>query len=150
MSKVERLNPMGELQGYPPPEKWDDWVEYDPKSWPEKVEHHYTVVPTVCFNCEAACGLLAYVEIGAMCVGKIVQTHPPERPFERGSVGMALAGKDTGGSQFFITLAPQPHLDGGFTCFGRVIAGMQVVDLLTPDDRIRSVTIEEDRAALQG
>jgi cyclophilin family peptidyl-prolyl cis-trans isomerase len=80
--------------------------------------------------------------------GYTIRCEINERPFERGSVGMALAGKDTGGSQFFITLAPQPHLDGGYTCFGRVIAGMQVVDRLTPDDRIRSVTIEEDRAAL--
>ena len=69
-------------------------------------------------------------------------------PFERGSVGMALAGKDTGGSQFFITLAPQPHLDGGYTCFGRVISGMQAVDNLIPGDRINKVTITEDRAVL--
>jgi cyclophilin family peptidyl-prolyl cis-trans isomerase len=80
--------------------------------------------------------------------GYTIRCEINERPFERGSVGMALAGKDTGGSQFFITLAPQPDLDGGYTCFGRVIAGMQVVDRLTPDDRIRRVTIEEDRAAL--
>jgi cyclophilin family peptidyl-prolyl cis-trans isomerase/HEAT repeat protein len=66
------------------------------------------------------------------------------RPFERGSVGMALAGKDTGGSQFFITLAPQPHLDGGYTCFGRVISGMQVVEQLTPGDRIKKVTIKDE------
>ncbi len=69
------------------------------------------------------------------------------RPYERGSVGMALAGKDTGGSQFFITLAPQPHLDGGYTCFGRVISGMLVADRLVPGDRIKKVTIEEDITA---
>jgi cyclophilin family peptidyl-prolyl cis-trans isomerase/HEAT repeat protein len=69
------------------------------------------------------------------------------RPFERGSVGMALSGKDTGGSQFFITLSPQPHLDGGYTCFGRVISGMQVVDRLTPADSIRRVTIEKEAAS---
>jgi cyclophilin family peptidyl-prolyl cis-trans isomerase len=50
------------------------------------------------------------------------------RPFERGSLGMALSGKDTGGSQFFITLSPQPHLDGGYTCFGHVISGMPAVE----------------------
>jgi cyclophilin family peptidyl-prolyl cis-trans isomerase len=70
-------------------------------------------------------------------------------PFERGSIGMALAGKDTGGSQFFIALAPQPHLDGGYTCFGRVISGMQAVDQLVPGDRINKATIMEDRAALE-
>jgi cyclophilin family peptidyl-prolyl cis-trans isomerase len=66
------------------------------------------------------------------------------RPFERGSVGMALAGKDTGGSQFFITLSPQPHLDGGYTCFGRVISGMEAADRMTPGDRILRVTIEDE------
>ncbi len=53
---------MSELQAYPPPEKWNDWVENDPAAWPRKVERHYTIVPTVCFNCEASCGLLAYVD----------------------------------------------------------------------------------------
>jgi len=66
------------------------------------------------------------------------------RPFERGSVGMALAGKDTGGSQFFITLSPQPHLDGGYTCFGRVISGMQAADRIVPGDVIRHVRIKHD------
>ncbi len=46
----------------PPVEQWDDWVEYDAKSWPRKVEKHYSLIPTVCFNCEAACGLLAYID----------------------------------------------------------------------------------------
>src|SRR5437764_13455857 len=46
----------------PPIEQWDDWVEYDGESWPRKVENHYSLIPTICFNCEAACGLLAYVE----------------------------------------------------------------------------------------
>jgi cyclophilin family peptidyl-prolyl cis-trans isomerase/HEAT repeat protein len=70
------------------------------------------------------------------------------RPYERGSLGMALAGKDTGGSQFFITLAPQPRLDGGYTCFGRVISGMQVADKITAGDRIKKVRIEDDITAL--
>ena len=50
------------LQSFPPIEKWDDWVEYDAKAWPRKVEKRYTLVPTTCFNCEAACGLVAYVD----------------------------------------------------------------------------------------
>jgi cyclophilin family peptidyl-prolyl cis-trans isomerase len=70
------------------------------------------------------------------------------RPYERGSVGMALAGKDTGGSQFFITMSAQPHLDGGYTCFGRVISGMPAVDHMVPGDRIVKVRIEEDITAL--
>jgi len=66
------------------------------------------------------------------------------RPFERGSVGIVVSGKDTGGSQFFITLAPQPDLDGRNACFGKVLSGMQVVDNLTPDDRVLGIMIEED------
>jgi cyclophilin family peptidyl-prolyl cis-trans isomerase len=66
------------------------------------------------------------------------------RPFERGSVGMALSGKDTGGSQFFITLSAQPHLDGSYTCFGRVISGMPVAERITPGDLIQTIRIKED------
>jgi cyclophilin family peptidyl-prolyl cis-trans isomerase/HEAT repeat protein len=59
--------------------------------------------------------------------------------YDRGTVGMALSGPDTGGSQFFITHSPQPHLDGTYTVIGRVISGMDVVDQITQDDRIRTV-----------
>jgi peptidyl-prolyl cis-trans isomerase B (cyclophilin B) len=52
---------------------------------------------------------------------------------------MALSGKDTGGSQFFITHSPEPHLDGTYTIFGQVIEGMEVVDQLKRGDVIRSV-----------
>jgi cyclophilin family peptidyl-prolyl cis-trans isomerase len=57
-------------------------------------------------------------------------------PFVRGTVGMALSWDDTGGSQFFITHSPQPHLDGQYTVFGRVVKGMDIVDRLGPDDVI--------------
>ena len=59
--------------------------------------------------------------------------------FRRGVVGMALAGPDTGGSQFFITLAPQPHLDGAYTAFGEVTAGAEVVDAIQAGDRIEAI-----------
>jgi cyclophilin family peptidyl-prolyl cis-trans isomerase len=59
--------------------------------------------------------------------------------YVRGTVGMALSGPDSGGSQFFITLAAQPHLDGTYTVIGRVLSGMDVVDLITQGDRIRTV-----------
>lgn len=67
------------------------------------------------------------------------------RPYARGAVGMALSGKDTGGSQFFITHSPQPHLDGGYTVFGQVIGGMGVVDRIDRGDVIRRVEILEGR-----
>jgi cyclophilin family peptidyl-prolyl cis-trans isomerase/HEAT repeat protein len=61
--------------------------------------------------------------------------------YGRGALGMALAGPDTGGSQFFITHSPQPHLDGGYTVFGRVIAGMEVADRVVQDDPILSIEV---------
>ncbi|MDZ7630964.1 MAG: peptidylprolyl isomerase [Gemmatimonadaceae bacterium] len=59
--------------------------------------------------------------------------------YERGAVGMALSGPDTGGSQFFLTLAPQHHLDGHYTVFGRVTAGFQSMDALVQGDAIRNI-----------
>jgi cyclophilin family peptidyl-prolyl cis-trans isomerase len=64
-------------------------------------------------------------------------------PYDRGAVGMALSGKDTGGSQWFVTHSPQPHLDGGYTVFGRVTQGMDVVDSIARGDRIRAITVME-------
>jgi HEAT repeat protein/cyclophilin family peptidyl-prolyl cis-trans isomerase len=64
-----------------------------------------------------------------------------ERPYGRGSVGLALAGADTGGSQFFITLAPQPQLDGRYPRFGTVVSGMEVVDRIRPGDVIEHVEV---------
>lgn len=79
---------------------------------------------------------------------------PDLRYDKPGVVGMANSGPDTNGSQFFITFAPQPKLDGAYTIFGQVIQGMDVVEALTPrdpstsndlppGDKIVSVTIEE-------
>lgn len=65
-----------------------------------------------------------------------------EVPYDRAAVGMALSGKDTGGSQWFVTHSPQPHLDGGYTVFGRVIVGMNVVDNIIRGDVIRSIVIK--------
>jgi cyclophilin family peptidyl-prolyl cis-trans isomerase len=64
--------------------------------------------------------------------------------YERGAVGMALSGKDTGGSQWFVTHSPQPHLDGGYTVFGRVgETDMKIVDKIARGDKILSVRIVE-------
>lgn len=65
------------------------------------------------------------------------------RKYERGTLGMALSGKDTGGSQFFFCHAPQPHLDGGYTVFGQVITGMEAVDQLSRGDVIERVVVSE-------
>ncbi|MCA9609265.1 MAG: peptidylprolyl isomerase [Myxococcales bacterium] len=64
-------------------------------------------------------------------------------PYDRGTVGMALAGRDTGGSQLFITHGPQPHLEGRYTAFGQVVEGMDVVDALQAGDRIRTASVSQ-------
>jgi cyclophilin family peptidyl-prolyl cis-trans isomerase len=56
------------------------------------------------------------------------------RPYVRGTVGMALAGKDTGGSQIFVALSPQPHLDGRYTIIGTVVSGMEALDGMVEGD----------------
>jgi cyclophilin family peptidyl-prolyl cis-trans isomerase/HEAT repeat protein len=61
--------------------------------------------------------------------------------YGRGVLGMALSGPDTGGGQFFITHSPQPHLDGGYTIFGRVVNGMAAADAVVQDDRILGMEI---------
>jgi peptidylprolyl isomerase len=63
------------------------------------------------------------------------------RSYETGTVGIASAGKDTEGSQFFITHSPQPHLDGRYTIIGKVVAGMDVVGRLQVDDRIYDIVV---------
>jgi len=65
-------------------------------------------------------------------------------PYRRGVLGMASSGKDTEGSQFFITHSMQPHLDGSYTAFGWVVEGMDVVDHLYEEDSILSATVEPD------
>ena len=65
--------------------------------------------------------------------------------YERGMVGMAHAGKDTGGSQFFVTHSRQPHLDGRYTIFGRVTSGLEIVDAIRAEDVIETVEIDRKR-----
>jgi anaerobic selenocysteine-containing dehydrogenase len=74
------------LESFPPLEKWDDWVEYDSASWPRKVEKRYRLVPTTCFNCEAACGLVAYVDKSNGQIRKL-----EGNPFHPGSRGRNCA-----------------------------------------------------------
>src|SRR5216684_2039371 len=73
--------PTGELATYPPPERWDDWVEYESKAWPAREPRRYMLVPTTCFNCESGCGLLAYVDRDTLQVRKFEGNplHPGSR-----------------------------------------------------------------------
>lgn len=70
------------LAAFPPKERWDDWVELDSKSWPRRKERRYMLVPTTCFNCESACGLLAYIDKESLQVQKFEGN--PEHPGSRG------------------------------------------------------------------
>lgn len=62
---------------------------------------------------------------------------------ERGSLAMAHAGRNTGGSQFYIGYAPQPHLDGAHTVFGKVAKGMEFVDAFKGGDKMEKVEVVE-------
>jgi len=70
------------LASSPPVEKWDDWIEYDPEQWPRRVERHFQIIPTICFNCESACGLLAYIDKDTGEVAKFEGN--PKHPGSRG------------------------------------------------------------------
>ena len=70
-----------ELAVAPPPEQWDDWQELDPAAWPQRKKRSYALIPTICFNCESACGLVAYVdkEKGAITKFEGNPVHPGSR-----------------------------------------------------------------------
>jgi cyclophilin family peptidyl-prolyl cis-trans isomerase/HEAT repeat protein len=82
--------------------------------------------------------------------GFTIRDELSERPYLRGTVGLALDWPETGGSQFFITHSPQPHLDARYTVFGRVVAGIEVVDALQPLDVIRRVRVWDGKAMTGG
>ncbi|MCO5295462.1 MAG: molybdopterin-dependent oxidoreductase [Fimbriimonadaceae bacterium] len=69
------------LESFPPESQWDEFVDYDPDAWPKKVERRSMLVPTICFNCEAACGLMAFVDKENLKVRKLEGNpyHPGSR-----------------------------------------------------------------------
>jgi cyclophilin family peptidyl-prolyl cis-trans isomerase/HEAT repeat protein len=73
--------------------------------------------------------------------GYTIRDELNQEPYLRGTVGMALSWRDTGGSQFFITHGPQPHLDARYAAFGRVVSGMEVVDAINQWDVIKRIRI---------
>lgn len=76
--------------------------------------------------------------------GMILHDQMNHLVYKRGMVGMPLSGKDTGGSQFFITMSRQPHLDGNYTIFGEVVSGMEYVDSTEIGDKIKTVRVLKD------
>ncbi|MFV1970105.1 MAG: molybdopterin-dependent oxidoreductase [Acidimicrobiia bacterium] len=81
-NKLPRLTEGTGLTNFPPPDRWDDWEEYDAQAWPERVKNRFRLVPTTCFNCESACGLLAYVDKDSGEIRKFEGN--PEHPGSRG------------------------------------------------------------------
>jgi HEAT repeat protein/cyclophilin family peptidyl-prolyl cis-trans isomerase len=73
--------------------------------------------------------------------GYTIQDELSPLPYLTGTVGMALDGPDTGGSQFFVTLSPQPHLDAKYTVFGKVVHGQQILDEISQWDVIQRIRI---------
>jgi anaerobic selenocysteine-containing dehydrogenase len=80
---LEKLLPGSALTNYPPPERWHDWVELDAEEWAHgrRMPRRYSLIPTTCFNCEACCGLLAYVESESGRIAKFEgnPVHPASR-----------------------------------------------------------------------
>ena len=79
---LDRRDPGPDLASYPPMDRWDDWVEYDAKAWAhgERTAKHYSLIPTTCFNCEAYCGLVAYVDKETATSPAWRQPLPPGQP----------------------------------------------------------------------
>ncbi|ASF39747.1 peptidyl-prolyl cis-trans isomerase [Halobacillus halophilus] len=71
------------------------------------------------------------------------ETEDNPHKHKRGTLSMAHAGKDTGGSQFFVCHSPQPHLDGRHTVFGQVVEGVDTVDRVRPGDVMHKVRVED-------
>jgi cyclophilin family peptidyl-prolyl cis-trans isomerase/HEAT repeat protein len=69
--------------------------------------------------------------------GYTIRSEWSRAPYKRAAVGIAHDGKDTGGSQFFVTLSEQPHLNGRYTVFGEVVEGMEIIDKVETDDHFR-------------
>jgi cyclophilin family peptidyl-prolyl cis-trans isomerase/HEAT repeat protein len=87
---------------------------------------------------------------GAGGPGYSIRDELNDRPYLRGTVGMALDWRDTGGSQFFITLSPQPHLDAKYTAFGHVVNGLEILDRLRPGDVIQRVRVWNGSGWVEG
>jgi anaerobic selenocysteine-containing dehydrogenase len=72
---------MSEFRSHPPPSEWDHYVDFESTSWPKKDRRNYWIIPSICFNCESACGILAYVDKEKLDVRKIEGNpmHPGSR-----------------------------------------------------------------------
>ncbi len=127
------------LAAFPPRERWDDWAELDSRAWPARTQRRYLLVPTTCFNCESACGLLAYVDRDSGQLRKFEGN--PEHPGSRGrncAKGPATLNQVTDPDRILYPLRRSgPRGSGGWERISWDVA----LDALAA--RIRAAIIEE-------
>ncbi len=72
---------MSEFRSHPDPSEWDDYVDFESTSWPKKDRRRYWIIPSICFNCESGCGVIAYVDKQTLDVRKVEgnPVHPGSR-----------------------------------------------------------------------
>jgi len=136
-------------------EKGDIWVELFPESTPIAVSNFATLAKDGFYNnlnfhrvipdFMAQAGCPDGIGTGGPGWSIKCETNAPKQVHKRGSLSMAHAGKDTGGSQFFICFVPCPHLDGGHTVFGGIEDGdeksFKTLDSIAQGDIIKSIEI---------
>ena len=136
--------------------RWDVRVETERGAWTIRLFGDEAPLTTMNFLRLARQAFFDGVRIHRVVPGYVVQDGDPTGtgnggpgyeirdelnaiPYGTGTVGMALSGPDTGGSQWFVTQGPQPHLDGNYTAFGQVVEGLDVVNRIEQGDRILRV-----------
>ncbi len=127
----------------------DITLALDPNAAPENVENFASLARVGYFNGISFHRVVPNFVVQAGCPrgdgwggpGYAIPCEYNDKPYGTGTVGMALAGKDTGGSQWFITLSPQPRLEGRYTVIGSVASGMDVVERIMPGDLILEVRV---------
>ena len=103
--------PGGGLSSYPPVDRWEDWEEYDPRAWPRKETRRYQLIPTICFNCEAACGLLAYVDRDRMAKLRATYLRDATETCRREAAIAAREGDAAGRLEWQARLEEMERLD---------------------------------------
>ena len=123
--------------------------EFYPKDAPKTVENFVTLARKGFYNGLSFHRVVPDFVVQGGCPkgngtggpGYTIRCEYNQLRYEAGMVGMALSGKDTGGSQWFINHSPQPHLNGRYTIFAHVVRGMDVVNRIVLGDRIDRVEI---------
>ena len=112
---------MSKFKSHPDPSVWDHYVDYESTSWPKKEKRTYWIIPSICFNCESACGILAYVDKEKLTVRKIEGN--PLHPGSRGRTcakGVVTPNQLEDPDRILFPLARDFQEDGGRYPTGRL------------------------------